>query len=448
MMANPRRTTTVRTTTVRTTAAAATAVAALFSGAGVAAAAPVDGGGFPPAPAGSRVVVGPGDPIRMPSETSPVDERGAHLDTAICSSSVPGTVVDENGVEHHVQFTAGHCVGLDPAAGGYVDGTGTVIYAPTTHGDERIGVIGPNAFPDPTKGLVDPNDPDAAAEVEPGEMTDVIIGLPDAALNGSDWAFVELDDDVAGTSVSASRAEDGWVGGPGVPMTGVVDYGELAPGEISLDNMGKRVCIDGTRTSRQCGYQVFRVRNGVWAVGLWMDHGDSGGNAYDPDTNQVIGANSMRFGPFNRFQPMDVALEEAYGIPDGQVNERFTVDGAVARDGDRRTIDEDLPETRKWREESGTMPPASPGSRVVSPVQKAVTERVDAVPELRNTGVRQTADDVANAATISGDLAISTAATAAESVPGGADAVNGVVDRLEGASEGLAGVIFPEGAQG
>ncbi|MDO4610866.1 hypothetical protein [Corynebacterium sp.] len=436
-MANHRR------ITIRTAAASA-ALAALFPAAGVAAAEPAPpapGGGFAPTPADARVVVGPGDPIRMPEKTSPVDAEGRHLDTAMCSSSVPGTVIDENGRAHHVQLTAGHCVGLGPDEG-FRDGTGTVIYAPAYGGDERIGVIGPNRFPDPTAGL--PENP----EGDPANTMEVIIGLPDRGLNGPDWAFIELDDDVAGTGVSASRAEDGWVGGPGAPMTGVVDYGELAPGQVSFDNLGKRVCIDGTRTSRQCGYQVMRFRNGVWAVGLWMDHGDSGGNAYDPDSNQVIGANSMRLGPFNRFQPMDTALEEAYGIPDGQVNERFTVDGAVNRDAARRTVDEDLPATRAWRKETGQIPEPTPAAGVVGPVQTAVTERIDQVPELRNTGGRQITDDTATAASTAGDLAYTGVASAAEQVPGGTDALNRGVEGLTGASETLAGIINPAGAEG
>ncbi|MFD5868904.1 hypothetical protein ACFWGD_09875 [Corynebacterium sp. NPDC060344] len=294
-----------------------------------------------PAAAGA-ITVGPGSPIRMPEPGAVVD-GGRHVQTGMCSTSVPGTVTDADGTRHRVLITAGHCVNKEgheqlPKSSG-------VIYAPTHDGDVRIGEVGPAAFPIP-----DPNDAGANQNVL------------DSSFNGSDYAFIELDDDIDATSISYSVDENGAAGGEGVQMTGVVDYRELRPGEVAVDNFGQPICSDGARTGRNCGVQVFRVRNGVWAVSN-LGKGDSGGNAYDPRTNEVIGINSMAVGPVSRYQPADQALQDAYGIEDGKVNEHFQVEESTAPHSDFRTIGQDMAADEAWAAENQPAEQA-PGSSI------------------------------------------------------------------------------------
>lgn len=289
------------------------------------------------------IVVGPGDPIRTPLPGSPV-ENGKHMDAAMCSSSVPGTITDKNGKKHRVMLTAGHCVNSTPMDGG-IPATGDDVYAPTRdRGDVKIGKRGPHNF---TIGIDE-------SQTDPAQLLNGMF-------NSSDWAFIELEDDVETTNVSYSKDEYGQNHGEGVPMNGVVDYKRLGPNEVSIDNLGKPVCIDGTRTGRSCGYQVFRVQNGVWAIGPRMNHGDSGGNAYDPETLQVVGMNSMVIGPLNRFQPADTAIEDAYGIEDGKVNDHFEVEkSSKDRSDEYRTLSEDAADAQEYK--SRTQGNQQPGS--------------------------------------------------------------------------------------
>ena len=292
-----------------------------------------------PAAAGA-VTMGPGSPIRMP-EPGAVVEDGRHVRTGMCSTGVPGVVTDADGTQHRVLLTAGHCVNKEGHEA-LPKSTG-VIYAPTPGGDVRIGEVGPASFFIP-----DANDAEANQNIL------------DSTFNGSDYAFIELDDDVETTSISYSVDESGAVNGEGAQMTGVVDYRELRPGEVSVDNFGQPICSDGSRTGRNCGVQVFRVRNGVWAISH-LDKGDSGGNAYDPRTNQVIGVNSMAIGPVSRYQPADQALQDAYGIEDGKVNEHFQVEESTAPHSEFRTIGQDMAADEAWIAENEPAQPA-PGS--------------------------------------------------------------------------------------
>ncbi|WP_295629666.1 hypothetical protein [uncultured Corynebacterium sp.] len=282
------------------------------------------------APAADSIVVGPGSPIRMPEPDAVVDD-GRHVKTGMCSTAVPGTVTDPEGNEHRVLITAGHCVNKEgheslPKSSG-------VIYAPTHEGDVRIGTVGPASFYMP-----DPNDT---------EVTSSLLRTLDATFNGSDYAFIMLDDDVEATSISQSVDENGVSGGEGVQITGVVDYRELQPGEVSIDNLGRPICSDGSRSGRNCGVQIFRARNGVWAIS-YLNNGDSGGNAYDPTTNQAIGINSMAIGPVSRYQTTDQAIEDAYGIEDGTVNDHFQVEQSTAPQSEFRTIGEDMAADEAW----------------------------------------------------------------------------------------------------
>lgn len=280
---------------------------------------------------GKPVRIGPGSPIRMPAEDAKIQD-GRHVRAGMCSTGVPGTVTDADGNKHRVIITAGHCLtqGEYP---GMPAGTG-VIYAPTPDGDVRIGEAGPRNFPPPSD----------------DDSTDILRVL-DSTLNGPDWGFIEVDDGIETTSVSQAADENGGNVGEPTQMTGIVDYKDLKPGQVSVDNFGKRACTDGTRTGRQCGYQVFRARNGVWVVALQLDKGDSGGNAYDPDTNQVIGVNSMAVGPLNRIQPADIAIQEAYGIEDGKVNDHFEVENSTEPQSEFRTISEDVEYAREHGDE-------------------------------------------------------------------------------------------------
>lgn len=279
------------------------------------------------APAASALTVGPGSPIRMP-EKDAVVEDGRHVRTGMCSTGVAGTVTDAEGNQQRVLLTAGHCVNKEgheqmPQSSG-------IIYAPTAEGDVRIGEVGPAGFfmPDEEDLQENPN-------------------FLDSLFNGSDYAFIELDDNIDSTAVSYSVDEHGDNHGEGAVMTGIVDYSELQPGEVSVDNFGQPICSDGSRTGRNCGVQIFRVRNGVWAISH-LDHGDSGGNAYNPDTNQVIGVNSMAVGPVSRYQPVDQALEDAYGIEDGTVNDHFQVADSTEPHSEFRTIGEDVASDEAW----------------------------------------------------------------------------------------------------
>lgn len=285
----------------------------------------------------SAIVVGPGDPIRTPMEASPWNGF-RHVNSPMCSTGVPGTVTDYYGQKHRVMLTAGHCVNTEPAPGLPIV-TGEV-YVPTTEGDKHIGTVGAHRWEVPPQ--------DAGFEALP------------ASFNGADYGVIVLDPEVETTGASYSRDEYGQSHGEPVVMTGIQDNPDLERGEVSFDNLGKPICKDGIRTGRACGYQVFRVRNGIWAVGIGVDHGDSGGNAYDPTTNEVIGMNSMLLGPVSRVQPADIALEEAYGIPDGEVNDHFEVsDSTAQRDATYRTLDEDMAADQEYSEQQNPQPSLS-----------------------------------------------------------------------------------------
>lgn len=272
-----------------------------------------------PAGAATALTVGPGDPIRSPMPENTF-ENNRWVGAPMCSASVPGTIVDQSGNSKNVLLTAGHCVNTSSDIPTLPAVTGDV-YAPTRAGDVKIGHAGPHAFTIPADGT---------------EVVDIFD-----ALNGSDYGFIELEPGVAGTSISTSTDENGSATSEGVQMVGIVDYPALQMGEVAFDNFGQPICKDGNRTGRTCGVQLLRGRNGVWSV-MTLDHGDSGGNAFNPVTREVIGVNSMVLGPFARVAPADVAVEDAYGVPDGQVNEKFKItDSTAPRSDEYRTLGED-----------------------------------------------------------------------------------------------------------
>ena len=65
--------------------------------------------------------------------------------------------------------------------------------------------------------------------------------------------------------------------------------------------------------------------------------GDSGGVNFDPNDGAVIGVTSMVLGPLGKAQPADRIIEDAYGIPDGHVNDAFTITNSTAPRADFTT---------------------------------------------------------------------------------------------------------------
>lgn len=354
-------------------------------------------GGFVPglatataAPTSSDVVVGPGSPMRMPF---PSNEKvgNRHVGTPMCSLGVPGTIVDENGVSHRVIMTAGHCVvAEDMETGEKVTGQ---FYIPTKNGDKLLSKdwVGTDIMP-------------SESEIE---ATDDPAVFFDMLFNSPDYGVIEVQDDVKTTSMSHSVDEFGGVHGEPVQIVGIEDKRTLEPMEIAFDNLGEPVCTDGSRTGRGCGFQVFRVRNGVWAISP-IDHGDSGGNAYNPETREAIGVNSMGIGPLSRFQPIDVALEEQYGIPDGQVNDYFKVETSTEPQSEFRTIDEDSQFTLEHTKPEmpdlgpiGDLIPESPALPELPEVPELDSPNLpiagtETAPQLNVSNVRQQAHDTVN----------------------------------------------------
>lgn len=322
----------------------------------------VAAGGFVPgiavaeaAPANSDVVIGPGSPLRMPFPSSK-NIDGRHVQSPMCSLGVPGTVVDQNGVSHRVIMTAGHCVvAKDTETGEEVTGQ---FFIPTKDGDKLVNkdYMGTDVMPEESDFDENTTMPEFFNEL----------------FNSGDYGIIEVQDDIKTTSMSHSVDEFGNVHGEPVQIVGIEDKRTLDPMEISVDNFGEPVCTDGSRTGRGCGFQVFRVRNGVWAIAP-IDHGDSGGNAYNPETREAIGVNSMGIGPLSRFQPIDVALEEQYDIPDGQVNERFKVETSTEPQSEFRTIDEDVQYTNQH------VPQEEPD---LGPIGELLPEGVEVPPEI------------------------------------------------------------------
>lgn len=314
---------------VTLTAALSVAAGSFVPGIAQAGVAPAEGVPAQVAPTSSGIVIGPGSPMRMPFPSSQNIE-GRHIESPMCSLGVPGTVVDQNGVSHRVIMTAGHCVvAKDEDSGEELTGQ---FFIPTKDGDKLFSgdYMGTDVMPDE----------DAFDE------NTTVQEYFNTLFNSADYGIVAVRDDTKTTSMSHSVDEFGNVHGEPVQIVGIEDKRTLAPMEIAIDNLGEPVCTDGSRTGRGCGFQLFRVRNGIWAISP-IDHGDSGGNAYNPVTREAIGVNSMGIGPLSRFQPIDVALEEQYGIPDGQVNDRFKVESSAEPQSEFRTIDEDVQFTKQ-----------------------------------------------------------------------------------------------------
>lgn len=275
----------------------------------------------------SAAEVAPGAPMHLFPEVAQEipEDMPAGLFTQYCSQGVPGTVTLPDGSQKDVMVTAGHCLWG-------IEGMGEMtpeVYAPLREGDELIAVReqGKQVHP-----ALDENDPEELRLMYDGE----------------DWATAEIVDGVTATRVADSIDADGNSQGEPVVLTGVRDYRDLGPWEVAFDNFGQPICKDGQTTGRTCGVQVLRSSNGLWYVGF-VQGGDSGGVNFDPITGEALGVTSMSFyGVVERAQPIDVALEEAYGIPDGQVNDYFALPESTEAHSEMRSMNEDSAEVQEW----------------------------------------------------------------------------------------------------
>ncbi|WP_018117378.1 hypothetical protein [Corynebacterium mastitidis] len=277
--------------------------------------------------------VAPGAPMRMATDSFEGLAEEVPLEvmtTAACSQGVPGTVTLADGSQRDVLVSAGHCLyGIE---GEGVE-TYPEVYAALPEGRRLIAQRehGDKVYP----------------ATQDGGVESVI-----RQFDGPDWATAEVVDGAEMTRVADSVDQYGRRHGDPVVLTGVRDYRDLGPWEVDFDNLGQPICKDGQTSGRTCGIQLMRTSNGVWHTNL-SQPGDSGGVNFDPTTGEAIGVTSMGFaGLLGRAQPMDVALEQAYGIPDGQVNERFALPESTQPHTPAYTLVEDLGQAVEWAEQN------------------------------------------------------------------------------------------------
>lgn len=302
----------------------------------------------------------------------------AELTGFACTQGPSGTVTDANGQTYPIMVTAGHCV----------------------LGDGQLGPLKPDVYvPLPADGSIDLVKVGTKDKVGPITLAPDSAPLPDQAhslLNTTDWATVRIDDPAQMSRVSASRDEYGRETGAPRTLTGVRDYPDLGPWQVAVDNAGQPICKDGTRTGRSCGIQLARTEHGVWSWDLSYAQGDSGGVNYDPRTGEVIGVTSMALGRIGRTQPVDRALEAAYDIPDGQVNERFKLAESTAGHADYATFNDELVAVEDTLKDQGFTTPPPPDFRAEFNAEVASAQR-----EAQTVGyqAQRLAADAAGAAT-------------------------------------------------
>ncbi|KQB86605.1 hypothetical protein [Corynebacterium lowii] len=276
--------------------------------------------------------VAPGAPMRMQIEGMERPENmPPEVFTAMsCSQGVPGTVTLPDGSKRNVMVSAAHCVKGTDDDDVQPD---VYVYAPLEEGNELIAMAAHGE----------------KMRMEPGEhWIETQLGIP----NMPDWATADLGPDVEMSRVADSVDQYGRRHGEPVELTGVRDYRDLQDWEISFDNFGQPICKDGQTSGRTCGIQFMRTRNGLWYLGTGIP-GDSGGVNFDPNNGEALGVSSLAsWGLVVRAQPVDIALEEAYDIPDGQVNEYFALPDSTAPHAPMRTFEEDQQATRQWMEEN------------------------------------------------------------------------------------------------
>ena len=287
----------------------------------------------------SAAEVAPGAPMHLfpPIPAEVPQEIPTEVFTQYCSQGVPGTVILPDGSRKDVMVTAGHCLwGIEGVA--EID---PEVYAPLREGRQLIAVRDQGRAVHPA---LDDRDPEELRLM----------------YDGDDWATADLVEGVEMTRVADSVDQFGQSHGEPVVLTGVRDYTDLEPWDVSFDNLGQPICKDGQTSGRTCGVQVLRSSNGLWYLGLALG-GDSGGVNFDPQTGEALGVTSMSvYGVVGRAQPLDVALEEAYGIPDGQVNDYFALPDSTAEHSDMLTLSESEAVSREWAVDTLTQEMATP----------------------------------------------------------------------------------------
>lgn len=344
----------------------------------------------------SAATAAPGAPIRIHSVTPAIEGMPRQLDAATCSQGPVGTVQNADGTTSEVMLTAAHCLT------GFGDGwePTSEVFAPLPAGDALIGY----------------RDSHRIGDTETGDLAQDFLNLG----LGPDWAVVKLEDGVSTTRTSDSVDLHGRSHGEGVALTGVRDYRDLRYRELSVDNFGQPICKDGTTSGRSCGVQLFRSQDSVYSYGLNYLHGDSGGINYDPDTREAIGMSVAAIGPIGQAQAADATLQEAYEIPDGQVNERFALAESAEPHDEFRTVGEDAQASQAWIEHNAPQeaaPPAEEADAGVNVFDEAAGEWANA-----QSDAQQLADQASGQA-VNGDVAglESTAEQAAQTAAGYAD---------------------------
>lgn len=229
-----------------------------------------------------------------------------------CSQGPTGTLHLPGQAPQRVMLTASHCVNTMPN----LPEIKNEFLVPVGSEYRRIG------------------ERVASNHVKPEAMN---LSAPMETIRTADWGVISIDAELTDTSLTHSRAYDGAVTGEPVQLTHIRDFRTLSPGEVSADNFGQPICKDGATTGRSCGTQIGRTRNGVYSWGLNYVQGDSGGVNFDPNDGAVIGVTSMVLGPLGKAQPADRIIEDAYGIPDGHVNDAFTITNSTAPRADFTT---------------------------------------------------------------------------------------------------------------
>lgn len=294
------------------------------------------------APGAGAAEVAPGAPMRMDdySEMTASLPEGMpdEYKRTTCSQGVPGTVTLLDGTQKNILISAGHCVyGIET-----VSEMGDAVYLPTPEGDVVIGYT------------------DAGGPLTISEEEYAPLAAMNEAFNTPDWGTVELEPGVTATRLTDSVDTQGNSHGEPVELTGVRDYADLNFWEVSADNFGQPICKDGNTSGRSCGVQLFRTQNGLWSVGLNYQNGDSGGVNFDPQTGEALGVTSMGFGPIGRAQPIDLAIQEGYGIADGQVNDYFALPESTEASDPTRTQADDVQGAVAWYEANPEFAPEIP----------------------------------------------------------------------------------------
>ncbi|MBC3185763.1 hypothetical protein H7347_04110 [Corynebacterium sp. zg-331] len=321
-----------------------------------------------------------------PLDGVPLDEIPLEAFAQGCSQGVPGTVTLPDGSRKDVMVTAGHCLwGLEGSGMGEM---APEVYAPLREGNRLIAVRDQGRPVHP-----------ALDETDPEELR--------LMYDGDDWATADIVEGVGMTRLAASESSLGFdlmpLGEP-VALTGVRDYPDLDPWEISFDNAGRPICSEGQTTGRTCGVQVLRSSNGLWSVGFMLP-GDSGGVSFDPLTGEALGVNSMSvYGLINRAQPLDVAIEKAYGIPDGQVSERFALPDSTEEHAPMRSYDEDQAVVQEWAQDvvAEELPTEQEAREIV---QANVGVAAGEIGALAESSVAQVREDPTNLSAIADDAA-------------------------------------------